>query len=62
MLNVMVRGIPMQHARGAMPSFAGTLTNEQIASLANYLRTSWGNTASPNATAAMVEEVRSRAK
>jgi mono/diheme cytochrome c family protein len=40
MLNVMVRGIPMQHARGAMPSFAGTLTNEQIASLANYLRTS----------------------
>jgi mono/diheme cytochrome c family protein len=51
MLNVMLRGIPI--ARGSMPSFAGILNNEQIASIANYLRTSWGNTANPNATAAM---------
>lgn len=60
MLNVMLRGIPMQNARGSMPSFARSLDDQQIADLANYLRTSWGNTAQPNATAAMVEKVRSK--
>jgi mono/diheme cytochrome c family protein len=58
-LNVMLRGIPVQHARGAMPSFARSLNNEQIASLANYLRTSLDNTAKPNVTTAMVEKLRS---
>lgn len=58
-LNVILRGIPVQHASGSMPSFAATLSNEQIADLTNYLRTSWGNAARPNTTAAMVQKIRS---
>jgi hypothetical protein len=39
---------------GAMPSFAGRLSDDEIADLANYLRTSWGNQADPNASARMI--------
>jgi mono/diheme cytochrome c family protein len=35
---------------GAMASFADALTDEQIADVANYVRTAWGNDAVPNAT------------
>lgn len=59
-LNVMLRGIPAQHGRGPMPAFATSLTNDQMASLANYMRTSWGNTAKPNVTPQMVEKLRSQ--
>ena len=41
-----------------MPSFAPQLSNQQIADIANYVRTSWGNPAAPNATAAMVDKLR----
>jgi mono/diheme cytochrome c family protein len=41
-----------------MPSFAGNMNDEQIGALANYLRTSWGNAAAPNATAAIVAKLR----
>jgi len=61
-LEVVLRGIPPQYARGPMPSFARVLNDEQIASVANYVRTSWGNAAEPNATAATVEKLRSQAK
>ena len=44
-----------------MPSFASQLTDKGVADLANYIRTSWGNTASPNVTPAMVAKLR-RAK
>jgi mono/diheme cytochrome c family protein len=33
-----------------MPGFASSLSDEQIAAVANYVRTSWGNKAAPNAT------------
>jgi hypothetical protein len=33
-----------------MGSFAHTLNDEQIADVANYVRTAWGNDAQPNAT------------
>ena len=42
----------------AMPSFKDTLTDEQVADIANYIRTSWGNGAQPNATPAMVAKMR----
>ena len=45
-----------------MPSFASQLTDTQIADLANYVRTSWGNSAAPNATAATVAKLRPPAK
>ena len=53
-LKVVLRGIPAQNGRVAMPSFAGPLTDAEIAQIANYVRTNWGNSAAPNATAAMV--------
>jgi hypothetical protein len=42
-----------------MPSFAGRLSDHQIADIANYVRTSWGNRAAPNATWEMVASWRS---
>jgi mono/diheme cytochrome c family protein len=44
-----------------MPGFASQLTDKGIADLANYIRTSWGNTASTIVTPAMVAKLR-RAK
>jgi mono/diheme cytochrome c family protein len=51
---VVLGGLPASGSYGAMPSFAGRLSDSQIADLANYVRTSWGNPAAPNATADMV--------
>lgn len=48
-----LEGLPAGGIYGAMPSFAGRLSDEQIAELTNYVRTSWGNQAAPNATAEM---------
>lgn len=57
-LQAVLNGIPMQNGYVAMPSFASQLTNQQIADVANYVRTSWGNQAVPNATAAEVAKLR----
>ena len=57
-LQAVLNGIPMQNGYVAMPSFAGQLTNQQIADVANYVRTSWGNQAVPNATAEEVARLR----
>jgi mono/diheme cytochrome c family protein len=46
----MLEGFPAQGSWGAMASFAPSLTDEQIADVANYVRTAWGNAAAPNAT------------
>jgi len=56
-----LEGLPSDGTYGAMPSFAGRLDNQQIADLANYVRTSWGNDAPPNATASMVAAWRAAA-
>jgi mono/diheme cytochrome c family protein len=47
-----------QNDRIAMPSFAGGMSDQQIAALANYVRTNWGNTAAPDATSSMVVKLR----
>jgi mono/diheme cytochrome c family protein len=52
-LMVVLGGLPAAGDFSAMPSFAGRLSDSQIADLANYVRTSWGNKATPNATASM---------
>jgi mono/diheme cytochrome c family protein len=54
-----LEGLPADGRYGVMPSFAGRLSDAAIADLANYVRTSWGNKASPNATAGMVAAWRS---
>jgi mono/diheme cytochrome c family protein len=51
---VVLGGLPASGNYSAMPSFAGRLSDSKIADLANYLRTSWGNKAAPNATASVV--------
>jgi mono/diheme cytochrome c family protein len=57
-LKIILLGSPAQSGLIAMPSFAGRMSDQQIAALANYLRTSWGNTAPPDATSSMVAMLR----
>ena len=58
LLKVILVGTPLQHNSPPMPPFAQQLTDEQVAAVANYVRTSWGNGALPNATAALVHGLR----
>jgi mono/diheme cytochrome c family protein len=44
-------GFPPQGTWGPMASFAKTLNDDQIAAVANYVRTAWGNGGEPNALA-----------
>ena len=57
-LMVVLKGVPSRNGYMAMPSFAGRLTDEQIADIANYVRGSWGNGAAANVTPRMVEGLR----
>ena len=45
-----------------MPAFASLLSDQQVADLANYVRTSWGNAAAPNTTAAMATRIRTQSR
>jgi mono/diheme cytochrome c family protein len=57
-LKVVLFGIPAQNGYIAMPAFGGQLSDQQVADLANYVRNSWGNQASANASAADVAKLR----
>lgn len=57
-VNVVLGGLPAQGKYVPMPPFAGQLTDQDIADITNYIRTSWGNAAQPNATAAAVAKLR----
>ena len=57
-VKVVIRGIQARGGYIPMPSFAARLSDEEIAELANYIRTSWGNSASANVTSAMVKKIR----
>ena len=57
-LKVVDRGIRARNGYIAMPAFNVQLTDQQVADIANYVRTSWGNAAPPNATPAMVAKLR----
>jgi mono/diheme cytochrome c family protein len=61
-LQAVLLGIPAQYKYVPMPSFASRLNDQQIADIANYVRSSWGNTGPPNVTAAMVAKLRKPAK
>lgn len=45
-----VGGLPAHFGRVAMPSQLNGVTAQQLADIINYVRTSWGNHAAPNAT------------
>ena len=57
-LKVVDAGIPARGGFIPMPSFKDQLTDRQVADIANYIRTSWGNAAQPNVTPAMVANMR----
>lgn len=57
-VKVVLGGIPAREGYIAMPPFAARLTDQQIADIANYVRTSWGNASTPNATAQAVKGLR----
>jgi mono/diheme cytochrome c family protein len=57
-LKVVDGGIPARNGRIAMPGFQDRLTDEQVADIANYIRTNWGNNAQPDVTSAMVAKMR----
>lgn len=56
-LSVVLGGVPARGGYMAMPSFA-SLRNDDIASIANYVRNSWGNTASQPVRADNVQAIR----
>jgi mono/diheme cytochrome c family protein len=55
----MIDGLEAGGSYGAMPSFAGALSNGEMAAIANYVRTAWGNAAPADATPALVGSLRS---
>lgn len=57
-IKVVLNGLPQRGAYIPMPALGGQLSDQQIADIANYVRTSWGNSAQPNSTAALVARLR----
>ncbi len=57
-ISTVLAGLPATASYGPMPSFAAVLNDEQIASVANYVRTNWGNGATANAEAFLVSQIR----
>jgi mono/diheme cytochrome c family protein len=49
-LSVLIEGIEPRGIWGEMPSFASDLSDQEIAAVANYVRTSWGNDGLANVT------------
>lgn len=58
LFKVVLAGVPARGRYGPMPSFAAQLTDQEIATIANYVRTSWGNAATADAIAATVARLR----
>ena len=57
-IKVMIQGIKQRDGYIAMQSFAPTLNDQEILEISNYVRSSWGNGADPNATKSLVESIR----
>ncbi|MDE8346776.1 MAG: cytochrome c [Acidocella sp.] len=49
-IGAVLNGLAPWRVGPAMPSFAASLSDEQIAGVANYVRTAWGNNALPDAS------------
>lgn len=57
-ISIMLAGIEPRGEWGAMPSYAESLSNREIADIANYIRTSWQNDATVPAMPADVDQLR----
>lgn len=60
-VDVVLKGQTGVGAYGTMPSFDSALSDQDIADVANYLRSEWGNHAPMNATPALVTSLRAKA-
>jgi hypothetical protein len=49
-LTAVLQGLPARGTWSAMPAFATVLNDREIADVANYVRTNWGNRGEPDAT------------
>ena len=58
MIKLILGGAAAHGQMIAMPGFSNQITNQEVADIANYVRTSWGNTGAPNATAEVVGKLR----
>jgi mono/diheme cytochrome c family protein len=61
MIVAILQGLQGTGGYGQMPSFAGALSDANVADIANYLRTAWGDKAPANVTPAMVSAARAQA-
>jgi mono/diheme cytochrome c family protein len=61
-IRVVLAGLPPRNGYVPMPGFASQLTDAQIAEIANYVRSSWGNTAAPDVTEQRVRSERAQLK
>lgn len=57
-IKVVLGGLPATGTYGPMPSFEAYLDDGQIAAIANYVRTKWGNDAPANADGFLVADLR----
>ena len=57
-LKVVLGGVPAQGKYIAMPGFASQLTDKGVADIANYVRSSWGNTVATNVSVEAVAAMR----
>jgi len=57
----MLQGLPPRAGWGGMPSYAEHLNDSEIAQIASYVRTAWGNDAPERATPELVAELRREA-
>ena len=58
-ISMVLGGFPPWHPnQSAMPAFGATLSDQQIAAVTNYVRTSWGNNGAANATGDAVARLR----
>ena len=53
-IRAVLGGLAANGSYAPMPGFAGTLSNDQIAEVVNFVRSSWGNGAPANATGSIV--------
>jgi mono/diheme cytochrome c family protein len=57
-IRVVLGGLPATKSYAPMPALGTGMTDAQIAAVANYVRTAWGNGAPANAAAGMVGKLR----
>ena len=58
-ISMVLGGFPPWHPnQSAMPAFGATLSDQQIAAVTNYVRTSWGNNGAADATGDAVARLR----